>query len=129
MVSSARLTAIALAISALVGCGGSDVEDQIKALWYEQNMLLENEFTVEVKAQDINNDGQMDWFTTSSYNCGSQGCTYELWSKIDNEVCMVGKWSSDIRTLEVKGELQCNQNIFLDVESYKSTHTLTGDEF
>lgn len=121
MAREMRLAIIATAITVLTGCGDSDVNDQIKALWYEHNMLLKDEFAVEVKPQDINNDGQIDWFTTSSYNCGSQGCTYELWSKVDNEVCMVGKWSSDIRKLEVEGELQCNQNIFLDIEGYNNT--------
>lgn len=124
-----KKTVLAIFLGLLTGCGGSDVEDEIKALWYEHNMLLESEFSVEVKAKDINHDGQTDWFTTSSYNCGSQGCTYELWSKVDNKVCMVGKWSSDIRKLEIEGNLQCNENIFLDGEGYEHPSSLTGSEF
>ncbi|MFA0831371.1 hypothetical protein ACPSL3_03195 [Vibrio owensii] len=124
-----KKTVLATFLGLLTGCGGTNVEDEIKALWYEHNMLLESEFSVEIKARDINNDGQTDWFTTSSYNCGSQGCTYELWSKVDNDVCMVGRWSSDIRKLDVKGKLQCNPNIFLDVEGYENASPLTGREF
>ena len=123
-----KKTVLAIFLGLLTGCGGSDVEDEIKALWYEHNMLLESEFSVEVKAKDINHDGQTDWFTTSSYNCGSQGCTYELWSKVDNKVCMVGKWSSDIRKLEIEGNLQCNENIFLDISSYDNSPSSSQQE-
>lgn len=111
-----------LVLSSFVVTGCSDQESHIKNLWYAQNVLLDSEFSVDVKTIDFNGDGQKDWYTESDYNCGSQGCVYELWSEVNGDLCMVGKWSADIRKLKYNGELQCNTDIFLDMESYPTGH-------
>ncbi|GAL12513.1 hypothetical protein JCM19233_3505 [Vibrio astriarenae] len=90
----------------------SDIEQQ----WRVANEVVNDEsIKVTIQAADFNDDGALDYAVYSSYFCGSQGCIYDIYSKINGKYCQVGKYDLDIALFEYQGEFtQCSDN-FLSV--------------
>lgn len=91
----------------------ASVKGDIEQQWRVANDINDESVKVTIQTGDFNDDGALDYAVYSSYFCGSQGCIYDIYSKVNGQYCQVGKYDLDIALFEYQGEFtQCSDSFF-----------------
>ena len=110
------LTLISIFFLAFSSLTIADIKVDIENLYRINNDIENDEYAeVHVLKGDYNSDGIIDYAAYSNDFCGSSGCIYNVYSKINEKYCMVGQYDNDISTFKYGGVFKECNDIFLPV--------------
>lgn len=112
-----HLIVIALTIISF-GASASPLTDSIGNDWRHRNNETAD---IPVTVDHINLQGRDIYYAYSSFYCGSQGCTYDIYTNINDKICMVGTYYGVIDNLQGIGNPSCGTGEITNIATVEST--------